>query len=145
MLPNYTLQEMLRRLSPERARIMMRSVGIDPDMTLPPVEPRFFKRREFNGDLNFDLTIGALGHCVSIPCRLSFTADLADDVDAETGGPIRVLGHSQQVCHAFVPTREDDPVFDWVQIDDHMLPVAAVAKLDDQVEEMARMMEGTRR
>lgn len=145
MLPNYALQEMLRRLPPERARVMMRSVGIDPDMTLPPVEPGFFQRREFNGDLNFDLTIGALGHCVSIPCRLSFTADLADDVDAETAGPIRVLGHAQQVCHAFVPTRDDDPVFEWVQIDERMLPAAAVAKLDDQVEELALMMEGTQR
>jgi hypothetical protein len=72
MLPNYILQEMLRRLSPERARVMTRSVGVDPDMALPQVEPDFFDPREFNGDLNFDLTIGALGHSISIPCRLSF-------------------------------------------------------------------------
>ena len=76
MLPSYIVQEMLRRLSPERARVMTRSVGIDPDMELPQVEPDFFDPREFNGDLNFDLTIGALGHCISIPCRLSFTCDL---------------------------------------------------------------------
>lgn len=145
MLPSYVLQEMLHRLSPERARVMTRSVGIDPEMTLPPVEPDFFKRREFTGDLNFDLTIGALGHCISIPCKLSFTTDLADDLDPETEKPIRVLRHSEQHFHAFVPTGEDDPVFEWTQIDCRLLPEAAFAKLDDQVRELAVMLEGARR
>jgi hypothetical protein len=75
---------------------------------------------------------------------LSFTTDLTNDVDPETEKPIRILGHAQQVMHAFVPTGEDDPVFRWVRIDHGLLPSAAVAKLDDQVHELAKMLEAGR-
>lgn len=144
MLPNYIQNELMRRLSPERALIMAKSVGLDPDQPLPPLDPQFVQRREFNGNLQFDLTVGALGHCMSIPCRLSFSVDLIDDVDAETGKPIRIVGRAQEMLHALIPTGEANPVFEWASIPHRLLPPAAASKLDDQVEELARIMEDSR-
>ena len=144
MLPTYIQQELIRRLSQQRARTLAKGLGLDPDQPLPPLDLQFLDRLEFSGNLQFDLTIGALGHCMSIPCRLSFSVDLTDDVDAETGTPIRVVGRAQQQLHVLVPTDEDDPIFEWTSIPHRLLPAAAISKLDDQVEELAQIMEDGR-
>ena len=144
MLPTYIQQEIIRRLSPQRARTLAKGLGIDPDQLLPPLDPKFLDRLEFNGNLQFDLTIGALGHCMSIPCRLSFSVDLTDDIDAETGKPIRSVGRAEEQMHALIPTGQDKPVFEWVSIPHHLLPPTAVSKLDEQVENLARIMEDGR-
>lgn len=145
MLPPYIQQELTRRLSPGRASTLAKEVGIDPDQPLPAVDPQFVERYEFNGSLDFDLTVVALGNCASVPCRLTFTAELADDVDTDTGKPIRVLGRSQQALHALVATGEAESVFSWVPIDERMFPSEAIERLDIQVEELAQIMERSRR
>lgn len=145
MLPTYIQQEVMRRLSPQRLRTLAKGLGIDPDQPLPEANPQFHERREFSGNLQFDLTIGALGHCTSVPCRLYWTADLTDDVDRETGKPIRVLGHLQQSLRALIATHEYNPMFEWAPISTRILPPAALSHLDDQVEELARMLEQSRR
>ena len=79
-----------------------------------------------------------------MPCRLTFSVDLIDGEDAETGELIRVVGEAHQTLHALIPTGEKQPVFEWVSIPHRLLPSAAIAKLDDKVEELARIMEDSR-
>ena len=143
-LPHYLQQEVLRRLSPERGRILAKGLGLDPDKPLPIVDPNFLDRGEFSGNLEFDLTIGALGQCISLPCRLSFTTDLGDGVDLEIGKSIRVLGRGDRALHAFVSTGKDHPAFEWAAIPYRLIPAAAIAKLEEQVNQLAIILEDGR-
>lgn len=144
MLPTYIAQELVRRLSSERMHSLTRAIGLDPEQQLPDLQPRFHTERELTGSLDFNVTIGALGECLSVPCRLSFTADLADDTDDQTGAPIRVLGAAQQQLHALCATGEDEPAFEWRSFDQRLLPPVALSMLDDQVEKLARTIEARR-
>lgn len=144
MLPTYIAQELLRRLSTERMRSLTRALGLDAEQRLPDLQPRFHIERALTGSIDFNMSISALGECLSVPCRLSFTADLADDTDEQTGAPIRVLGAAQQQLHALCATGEDVPVFEWRPFDQRLLPPSALSTLDEQVEELARAMEAGR-
>ncbi|WP_222950661.1 hypothetical protein [Sphingomonas sp. JC676] len=139
------MQEIVRRLSPERARMLAKNLKFEIDQPLPELEPQFYERLEFSGNLQIDLTIVALGQSASMPCRLHWTANLTTDEDQETGETIRVLDQMQQSLFCLIPTGEKDPAFEWAPMSVRVLPAAAIAQLDDQVEELARMMEETRK
>jgi len=108
------------------------------------LQPRFHIEQNLTGSIDFNVTISALGECLSVPCRLHFAADLADDTDDQTGAPMRVLAAMQQQLHALCATGEDDPVFEWRPFDQRLLPPSALSILDDRVEELARTMEAGR-
>lgn len=57
---------------------------------LQPRQAALEIERELTGSIDFNETISALGECLSVPCRLSFTAGLADDTGDQTGAPMRV-------------------------------------------------------
>lgn len=71
-------------------RSLTRAAGLNPEQQLPDLRPRFHIERELTGSIDFNVTISALGECLSVPCRLSFTAGLADDTGDQTGAPMRV-------------------------------------------------------
>lgn len=140
MLPKFIKQELMRRLSLRRAQTLARSVGINPDLTLPEPEVEFFKEYQFAGKVDFDLTVVALGQVFSAPCRLSWTADLADDKDRATGRPIRTLGRAEMHLHALIWTGEETQL-EWTLLDERLLPPEAIADLDEQVEAQAQLLE----
>ena len=48
MLPTYMQQELMRRLSPERALVMAKSVGLDPASQPPALDRQIDTRLKFN-------------------------------------------------------------------------------------------------
>lgn len=143
MLPHIQ-QELFRRLSSKRARTLAESVGLNPDQPLPEITPLLPHGLDFTGSVDFDVTIGAFGHLTTTLCRVSFTANLIDGRDPETGQPLRIVGESREVLHLLIPTGEDDRPFEWVSISHRLLPAEAIARIDEQVEVLARVAELSR-
>jgi hypothetical protein len=144
MLSAHIQQELLRRLSPKRVRTLAKSVGLDPDHPLPEIAGPLPHGLDFTGSVDFDVTIGAFGHLTTTPCRVSFTASLMDGRDSDAGKPLRIVGESREMLHMLIPTAELNPAFEWFSISHRLLPAAAAAQLDDQVEVLARLMELSR-
>lgn len=130
MVPNHVMNEVLRRLTDAQTRKLARSVKLDPDHAILPPQLLASSPRPFEGAVDFDITIVALGQAVTWPAKMLWAGELR--------------GHGLQMqssLHILIPTREDDPAFLWEGLDHRMLPALADEILFERAEEAARSAE----
>ncbi|WP_156456125.1 hypothetical protein [Sphingomonas sp. CCH9-E2] len=121
------MNEVLRRLTDAQTRKLARSVKLDPDQAVPSPLMQASRPQPLEGEIDFDITIMALGNAVTWPAKMLWAGELH--------------GHGLQMqssLHILIPTREDDPAFLWDGFDYRMLPPAADDRLFELAEEAAR-------
>jgi hypothetical protein len=136
MVPNHVMNEVLRRLTDAQARKLAKSVKLNPDQAVPPPQMQASSSQPLGGEVDFDITIVALGHAVTWPAKMLWAGKL----DRKSG---QVEFGMQSTLHILIPTREDDPAFAWDVFDYRMLPAAADDILFERAEEAARSAEAS--
>lgn len=136
MVPSYIITEVLRRLTDIQTRKLAKSVKLNPDQAVPPPRMVASDPQAAEGEVDFDITIVALGHAVTWPAKMLWARKLH-------GQPDRPEYLMQSALHILIPTREEDPAFAWAGIDHRMLPAAADDLLYAHAEEAARSAEAS--
>lgn len=136
MLPDFIMHTIIQELPKAELDRLVREAGFDPDNLIPPLQHDLPFALPYSGELDFNLSVGAFGENHMLPCRTLWTADLADDADAQE----RVMTKIHCSVHVLGRSEEDEG-FAWALLDFDLLPRSAVDAMDAQIEEQAKMLE----